>query len=464
MTVRTDGPTTAIAWAWPLRALVALLILAMLGASAAWFEHAPLWLRLHTPQLPAMGHAEAAARQQGQPTTASESLAAIDHDLIIAQARAAAPSPGWGDESAVGDLLVARARLTGSFDDYAAAGRAFDSAFALAPNGSGPHLERAGWNFAVHRLAAIEPDLVAVDNYAIPDDGMVVAMTGLRGDILFYRGHYAQALTLYQQAQARMPTMGGDLKLANWYARMGDPDRALQLLDEADGRITAPQQQLRSFIEMRRGILDLNRGRWDEAEAHLRRADDIFPGYWLVEEQLATVRALKGDPAGAMAIFRRMAQQYQLPDAYDGIAGLYRAQGDFANAQIWAAKAGVLWDQRLKLLPEAALGHALDHLLAFGDPQQALAVAQRNYALRPYGDSATGLAAAFLANHRAAEALAALAPTFASGWVSAEPHIIASEAHALLGQGAEADAERAAALAINPHSLDRNPGMTWLEQ
>jgi len=52
----------------------------------------------------------------------------------------------------------------------------------------------------------------------------------------------------------------------------------------------------------------------------------------------------------------------------------------------------------------------------------------------------------------------------ASGWVSAEPHIVAAEAHALLGQGPEADAERKAALAINPHSFDRNPGLVWLEQ
>jgi Tfp pilus assembly protein PilF len=103
-------------------------------------------------------------------------------------------------------------------------------------------------------------------------------------------------------------------------------------------------------------------------------------------------------------------------------------------------------------------------LLAFGDPVRALEAAQHNYALRPYGDAVTALAAAYLANHRAPEAMAVLKPLFAAGWVSAEPHIIASEAYALLGQGAQADSERQAALAINPRSLDRNPGMTWLEQ
>ena len=34
----------------------------------------------------------------------------------------------------------------------------------------------------------------------------------------------------------------------------------------------------------------------------------------------------------------------------------------------------------------------------------------------------------------------------------------------LLGRGKEAQAARYAAVAVNPHALDRNPGMTWLEQ
>ncbi|MBV9840003.1 MAG: hypothetical protein JOY99_00455 [Sphingomonadaceae bacterium] len=457
------APSAALTW--PRRAILAVFLLLLAGAAVAWLQASNPWLRAHLRHAPApaLGHLAAAAQQQGEPTSAAESRAAIDHDLAIVRQRAQG-SVSWMDRAAVGDLYLARARLTGSFDDYAAAGRAYDDAFTVAAPGTGPHLERAGWNFAVHRLGAMTSDLAAVDHYAIPDAGQQATVLGMRGDILFYSGRYAQALPLYRRAEAMMPSLGAEMRLANYYARMGDPDRAADYLDQGDARIGAPQQQLRSFIEMRRGILDMNRGRWDMAEAHFRRADDIFPGSWLVEEQLATVRALKGAPGEAMALFRRMAAQYGLPDAYDGIAGLYRAQGDFENAQRWATKAGALWQQRMAVLPEAALGHTLDHLLAFGDPGEALTVAQRNFALRPYGDAATGLAWAYLANHRPQDALAAIGPTLASGWSSAEPHVVASEAYALLGQGKQADAERAAALAINPHSLDRNPGMTWLEQ
>ena len=458
MTSLTPARTTALFT--PLRGAIVVALLGAVSLLALRADPPATWRRAAGV---ALTRQEADARQQGVPTTAGAALVAIDHDLTPVRVRAAT-SAAWSDHAAVGDLLLARARLTGSFDDYAAAGAAYDDAFRFAAAGTGPHLERAGWNFAVHRLGRVESDLAAVDRYVVPDDATVAAGLGLRGDLAFYTGHYAQALDLYTRGQARMPSVATEVKLANYHARFGDPDRALALLDQAEARVTGPQQQLRSFIEMRRGVVELGRGDWDAAEAHFNRADAIFPGYWLVEEQRATMRGLRGDTTGAAAIFRRMAARGDMPDALDGLAGLARGAGDLAQSQQWSAKAGAAWDKRLTILPEAALGHALDHLLAFGDPARALDVARRNYALRPYGDAATGLAWAYLVNHRPADALAAIGPTLKAGWTAAEAHVVASEAYALMGRGKEAEAERAAAVAINPHALDRNPGMTWLEQ
>ncbi len=443
----------------------AAIILSLLGLGLGWLGRDRISaLHFWTPPPVALGHLAASASQQGLPTTAAQAKASIAHDLIEVQKRAATEPTVWSDQADLAELYLARARLTGSFDDYAAAGRAFDAAFKVSPPRGGPNLQRASWNFAVHRLGAIEPDLRVVEHYVIPDDAEVASVIGLRGDVLFYNGRYREALQAYERSAARMPSLGADIRIANYWARMGDEAKANRFLDQAARKITGPQQQLKAYVELRRGMLDLDRGRWDAAQAHFERADDIFPGYWIVQQQLGSVRALKGAPDQAMAIFRRMASADANPEAFDDIAGLYRAQGDFADAQAWAGKAGAAWDQRLALLPDAALGHTLDHLLAFGDPARALEVAKRNYALRPYGDSATGLAWAYMANHRPADALNTIGPTLKSGWYSAEPHIVASEAYALMGQGEQADTERKAALAINPHSFDRNPGMTWLEQ
>ena len=412
----------------------------------------------------AVTHDVAAANQQGVPTTYGEQLTVLNHSLGYAQRAAEAHPADWGMADELANLYLARARLTGSFDDYALAGRLYDQSFKVAAPGHGPHLDRAVYNFTIHRLNAVEPDLRMVDHYAVPDLDVTGIALGLRGDIAFYSGRYPTALTYYQKAHAIMPMVPTSFRLANYWWRMGDPAKARRYLDEGESLITGPQQQQRGFIEMLRGIIALDRGQWDEAEIRFRHADAIFPGNWLIQEHLAMTLALKGQPGQAMAIYQAIAARTDLPEAADAVAGLYRASGDFANAQAWAARADTPWRKRLAQLPEAAYGHALDHMLAFGTPAETLSLALKNYQVRPYADAATQLGWAYMANHRPTDALKALQPVLASSWVSAEPHIVASEAHALLGQGPEADAERKAALAINPHSLDRNPGLVWLEQ
>lgn len=407
-------------------------------------------------------HLVAAARASGAPADAAEELARLNRAIVFDQEQA--KSGEWARLESLGSAYEARARLTGSYDDYARAGAAFDAAFAAAPKGSGPHLTRAHFNFTIHRLAAARADLDAIDRYAVPDTQAMPAVTGLRGDIAFYRGDYKRALALYEQSYGMRRDLGSAFRLAYYWEKMGDDDRARSYLDKAEGSISGPQLGARGFIEMHRGLLDLNRGRWAEAEAHFRKADRLYHGYWLIERYLATTIALNGDSARAMAIYKGIAARTGRAEAMDAVAGLYRAQGDQANSRAWADRAEGAWEKRIALFPEAAYGHALDHLLAFGDPARALDIAQRNYMNRPYAEAATGLAWALLANHRPADAIRAIGPTLRSGWTSAEEHIVASQAYALLSRGAEADAERKAALAVNPHAFDGNPGMVWLEQ
>lgn len=461
MTV-TDSPP-------PSRYLVrgGLAALVVVGLAVAWaiFEarRGDEGIAPFTPTR-AFTQREAAANQQGMPTSYGEQLSAVDRVMAFAAKRADQDPTNWSAWADLANHYLGRARLTGSFDDYAQAGALYDKAFAVAPRGHGPHLDRAVYNFTVHRLDAMAPDLDAVDRYAVPDEGAAATVLGLRGDLAFFRGHYPEALALYEKSHKAVVMMSTSFRLAYYWGRMGDPAKARRYLDEAESRVIGPQQQQRSFLEMYRGILALDRGLWDEAEAHFRRADAIFPGYWLVREHLAMVLALKGRPDQAMEIYLDIARATNLPEAADAVAGLYRGSGDFANAQLWAARADSLWRRRLAQLPEAAYGHALDHMLAFGAPAETLALAQRNYQARPYADAATQLAWAYMANHRPEDALRALEPVLRSGWVSSEPHVVASEAYALLGRGPEADAERKAALAVNPHCLDRNPGLVWLEQ
>lgn len=444
------------------RALAALGLLAAFGIA---------WLRWQPNDAPpellpsrAVSHEVAAASQTAYPTSFAAALHEVDSELSFDLRRATPPGGGWLAHAMVGNSYLKRAQLTGSFDDYASAGAAYDRAFAVADPDFGPHLERASYNLTVHRLDRVEPDLARIDRYAVPVDAATrSSILGMRGDLLFYRGRYGEALALYEQSRSLAKGMSSSFRLANYWAKMGDPDLALHYIGEAENRVDRYQQQILAFLETQRGVIEINRGAWDRAARHFVRANAIFPGDWRIEEQIGRALALNGDTARAMALYKRIAARTQSPEAMDAVAGLYRAAGDQPEADAWAKRAGAQWERRLAMLPEAAYGHALDHYLAFGDPAKALAIARRNQEARPYAESAIGLASALIANRRPAEALRVIEPVLASGWVSADQHIVAAQAYALLGKGREAEAERERAVAINPRSLDRNPGLFWLE-
>ena len=398
------------------------------------------------------------------PANFTETLARAEENVARAQERARLLPGQWLALEGLVSAHLAHARLTGSFDDYGHAADVLATARAEAPARSGPVLSEAVFNFTVHRLAATEHAIDIIDRFAVPADGDVRSeAAALRGDILFYRGRYAEALAQYRAAEVIDGGPGIDFRYAVWRAKTGDSDGARAAFDAAQRSVKSPSRQFLGNLELQRGILDLNIGGWDDAAAHFDKADRLFPGFWLIEEHRAETTGLKGDLPGAMRAYYGIVRRTGNPEAMDALAGLARSAGNVRMSQAWAARAEAIWEARLKRFPEAAYAHALDHYLAFGDPRRALAIAQANYAGRPYGDAAIGLAWAWLANQRADRAVEAIEPVLRSGWVTAEQHVVAAEAYALLGRAADADAQHKAALAINPKSFDRNPAMIWLD-
>lgn len=404
--------------------------------------------------LPVRKASEAAPQNYGAALRRIDAI--IDGDLSIARGRGGE----WLMQERLANAYIARARLTGSFDDYATAQMALDSGFASAPTGAGPHLTQAVLAFSLHRLARAEAMLDAIDHYAIPAERETLDEAGaMRGDIAFYRGDYAGALARYRavgpgQAEA-------SYRIAVYLAKTGQIDAALEAIEKVEAGVRFPTAQMLSSFALLRGALELQRGAREAAIRHFERADSVFPGYWLAEAHLAQMAALSGKPAEAIARFEAIATRNDSPEVMDALAALYRASGDRSRSRLWAERAGRGWNKRLRLFPEAAYGHAVEHCLAFGDPRQALDLAQRDYAARPYGASAIALGWAYLANNRPADALRVIDPVMRSAWVSAEQHIVAAQAHLLLGQSDAADAEQQKALAINPHALDRDAALIW---
>jgi len=381
----------------------------------------------------------------------------IEGDEEIARGR----SGEWLIEERLANAYFARARLTGSFDDYAAAQRALDQAFATAPKGVGPHLTQAMLDFSLHRLSAAGAMIDAIDHYVIRPEAETRGETSaMRGDIAFYRGDYAKALQAYTEGRDAK-AVESSFRLAVYQSKTGQGDRAISTIERLAEQDRFPTAQLLCNLSLMAGAIELQRGNWSKAIEYFQRANRQFPGYWLVEAHLAQMAAMSGKRQTAIRAYLAIVLPNERPEVMDALAGLYRAQGDRKQSVLWADRAEAVWERRLRQIPEGAYGHAVEHYLAFDKPARALELALLDYRARPYGVSATALAWAYIANNRPADALRVIDPVLRSAWVSAEEHIVAGQAHLLLGQSEAADAEQQAALAINPRSMDREAGLIW---
>lgn len=324
----------------------------------------------------------------------------------------------WLAQEMLARAWFERARLTGSYDDYAAAERALDRSEAAAPAGAGPHLLRAAFEFGMHRLDPAAAALArAADSAVRPPPSELADIEAMRGDIAFYRGDTGGALRHYARADAAQPGTT-DFRRAVLHAFTGSPERARFHLDRAARSAVQPSVQRDAWFELQRGILALDAGRIVEAQAHFRRADARFPGNWLVEEHLAETLALTGSLDEAESRYRDVVARTGAPEFMDALADIARNRGDGDAARMWTNRAAAEWRRRLAMFPEATYGHAFDHCREKGDRACALDLARRNYRARPYGEAQAMLALALRESGAEAEAGALVRAVKAAGWRS----------------------------------------------
>jgi tetratricopeptide (TPR) repeat protein len=372
-------------------------------------------------------------------------------DVGVANARAAADagSDQWLMHEILAGQYLMRAQLSGSYDDYAGAERALAAAFKVAVPKSGPHMMNAKLDFSMHRLAGAETQLAAMDRYAIkPAAATQAEMAAMRGDIAFYRGEYKAALALYDRADALVPGTS-IFRRAIYASRTGAIEQADAMFARNIADLQPPVPQVRAYLELQRGILDLDRGRLDDAMAHFRDGDRIFPGHWLIEEHMAEVLTLQGKTDEAQARYRDIVRRTGHPEFLDALAAIAEQRGDTVAAKQLYAQAWAIWTRRIEQFPQAAYGHAIDHCLAKRDWPCALQLAEKNHAARPFGEAKVILARALLANGRAAEARTMIETVLASPWRTADLHRVAADIYTAMGMPADAATQVKLAHAIN---------------
>lgn len=383
-----------------------------------------------------------------------DELAAVDQRIAAHRARADA-SKGWLVLGSLAEDYLDRARLSGDYDDYAAAEEVLASAFARAPEGAGPFMSRAQLHFTLHRLDAATADLERAAARLMLSDREQAQLAGLRADVAFQRGDAAAALAGFEAALAagRTPTALARMALYRW--KTGDFEAADALYAEALERYDGEDHQPRAWFNLLRGLLDLDRGRDREALAHYRAAEAELAGYWLVEEHIAEIQGRLGEREAAIALYESLVERTQNPEFMDALAELLAEGGDKARAEQLHQRARAAYEGLLVRFPEAAAGHAIDHFLERGDqPARALELAQKNHAIRPNPDAKVLLARAYLAAGDAAQAEATIREALAGPWDFVDLHDAAAEVFAARGLADAAADERAKARALCPSCGD----------
>lgn len=345
-------------------------------------------------------------------------------------------------------VLLERARLTGDYANYTAATEALGEAKKRGGELLYPCMEAARLEYALHRLDAARAEL---ERCPLVEDPAALAL--FRADLDFYSGRYREAGAVYQLAVNQRGQPQDYIALALFRGKTGAPGEAAALFEAAERRYFGESAMMRAWLKLQRGLIALDRGRFEEARALYLQADRELPGWWLIEEHIAEVQQLLGQTEEARRAYASIVERTQLPEFMDALADIERAAGREPEARALIDRASALYRARIAAFPEAAAGHALDHFLSFGtDRAETLRLAEANFRNRPFGDAAVAMARASAALGRRGPAIALLERERQSGWRTPELLWVLGDLYA-----AEKNAERAAqyhgeALALNAAS------------
>ncbi len=421
-------------------------VAAGIGAGLAVVLGMALW-----SVVPANLAGPAAGRPAQAPAKPDFAQVAADNNAAIASGEAMVatdpPSSAVVPLALVG-LYTERARLTGNYDDYSRAENLIARLQSQFPASEGLCLAQARLHYALHRLTKAKQVLDGCPTLAGTAEDL-----GLRADIAFYSGRYNEARTIYRALVNQMGTPQTYIDLALFSAKTGAPGEALAFLDAAEQRYHAAPPLLLSWLALQRGLIELDRGRYDEARSMFALADERLPGYWLNEEHLAEATRLKGDLAAARRLYEVVVRKTGLPEYLDALAGLEIEAGNARSAQVMLQRAETIYGERARRFPEAIAGHALAHYLsAAPQPGKAMAMAEANFRNRPYGDAAIALAKAHLLNNRPRDAARVIEQQLAAGWDTAEAYWILSLAAQAAGDPQKAQHASLEARRRNPRS------------
>jgi Tfp pilus assembly protein PilF len=396
-----------------------------------------------------------AAREEKRALTRTfaHQLESLDRRIAKSLELAEKNPRSWLGTDRAATLYLERARLTGDYADYAKAEELVEKSFGIQSNGFGPFMTRARLNFTLHRLDLVVEDLRKDARQPGKNEAARAAELTFAGNLAFQRGQYSEAQQAYEAA-AKVKPNAAQTGFAVYKWKTGDFEEAEKLFlaalpDEERAEVTEPI----AWIHLMLGLMDLDRGRYDEALEHYRTAESFIRGYWLIDEHVAEILTLQGKTDEAIALYEDIVERTNNPEFMDALAEIWAERGDEARAQQYVAQARKRYEEQLAQFPEAAYGHALEHYLEFGeDPKQTLAMAEKNHALRPNAEAKALLARAYLAAGEKKQAKKTIEAALQTPYSTADFHLTAAEIFQAVGDEKRSAEQVAKAQAINPRA------------
>ncbi len=297
-----------------------------------------------------------------------------------------------------------------------------------------------------HRLEAVKQDLAMC-----PLLSGRFAGRSMLADVDFQEGRYEQARAAFEVLIKENRTWDNLARLAHWKGKMGEPDEADRLYEEAEDELTAKEMRSFAWVKLQRGALALSRELNHEARAHYERASAAFPGDWRTDAHRADLLAAEGDYDQALELLRGVVGRAPKPELQQALGELLLFLGRKDEAQPWLGNALEAY------LASAQKGdvHYYHHLADFyadagGKPAEAVKWASQDAALRSNFSTQSALAWALFRNGEIAEGLKWIDLALSSG--AQEAGLFATAASLFEAAGDKTQSERCkrAASTINP--------------
>lgn len=318
---------------------------------------------------------------QKQPTDYEIELAKIDEN--IARVSAGIGSGAAGNKISEWIYYVyLRASLSGDFEDFRKAEAAINRALEIHGPSETLQLFKANLNFKLHRLDQARANLLELAEISGHSQIEI-----LRADIALQEGQYEKALAAYEKIIVENRSWDNLARLAYYKAKTANPEEADKLYIEAQEKLSVKEMRSFAWLELQRGLLDLDYERYHDALAHYKRANRAYSGYWLIEEHMAEALNLVGETDEAIKLYRAIIDKTQNPEFISALADIIQSADPEAAHSLYI-QADELFEKRYRLYPDAARGHYVEYLLQRDDnAPRLLAYAERNYMVRPNAEA-----------------------------------------------------------------------------